>query len=159
MAWAYREYLTDQEYLMLESTARARSIGIWSEPDPIYPSDFRRAAKGKSTSPASTQKSYTPTAHAPAISRPSTPSSTRAPSLSLSKQNGASCERKTCGQISTCQEAYHQLNVCGNRRLDRDNDGVPCESICLNPFPLPPSTTPPIITRFGGFLWQIYTQG
>ncbi len=37
---------------------------------------------------------------------------------------------KTCGQMSSCQEAYFQLNNCGCRRRDGDNDGVPCESIC-----------------------------
>lgn len=37
---------------------------------------------------------------------------------------------KTCGEMSSCEEAYFQLNTCGCRRLDRDSDGVPCESIC-----------------------------
>ena len=37
---------------------------------------------------------------------------------------------KTCGQMSSCREAYFQLNNCGCRRRDGDNDGVPCESIC-----------------------------
>ena len=41
-----------------------------------------------------------------------------------------SCEPKTCSEISSCQEALHQLNVCENRSLDGDGDGVPCESIC-----------------------------
>ena len=37
---------------------------------------------------------------------------------------------KTCGQMSSCREAYFQLNNCGCRRRDSNNDGVPCESIC-----------------------------
>lgn len=37
---------------------------------------------------------------------------------------------KTCGAMSSCAEAYYQLNNCGCRRRDGDNDGVPCESIC-----------------------------
>jgi hypothetical protein len=37
---------------------------------------------------------------------------------------------KTCGKIASCTEAYAQL-VCGNSDLDRDKDGIPCESICL----------------------------
>ena len=37
--------------------------------------------------------------------------------------------RKTCSQLS-CDEAYFQLNNCGNKRLDNDGDGVPCESVC-----------------------------
>lgn len=36
---------------------------------------------------------------------------------------------KTCGEMASCAEAQRAL-ACGNGRLDRDNDGVPCESIC-----------------------------
>ena len=38
--------------------------------------------------------------------------------------------KRTCGQMSSCDEAYYNLRVCGNRSLDRDKDGIPCESIC-----------------------------
>lgn len=42
-----------------------------------------------------------------------------------------SCElRKTCGQMTSCEEARFHLQQCGNGRLDGDSDGVPCESIC-----------------------------
>ena len=37
---------------------------------------------------------------------------------------------KTCSQMSSCDEAYYQLNVCGCSIRDGDNDGVPCEIIC-----------------------------
>lgn len=44
---------------------------------------------------------------------------------------GFNCdERKTCGQMSSCDEALYHLQQCGNGRLDGDSDGVPCESIC-----------------------------
>lgn len=39
------------------------------------------------------------------------------------------CSR-TCTQITTCEEAYYQLNTCGCNVRDRDNDGIPCEDIC-----------------------------
>lgn len=43
----------------------------------------------------------------------------------------AACGTKTtCGQMSSCAEAYYFLNTCGRTRLDGDGDGVPCESIC-----------------------------
>ncbi|MGP5201796.1 excalibur calcium-binding domain-containing protein [Psychrobacter aquimaris] len=35
----------------------------------------------------------------------------------------------TCGQMANCEQAKQALK-CGNTRLDRDKDGVPCESIC-----------------------------
>ena len=38
--------------------------------------------------------------------------------------------RKTCGQMSSCREAYFQLNNCGCGQRDSNNDGVPCESVC-----------------------------
>ena len=37
---------------------------------------------------------------------------------------------KTCTQMSSCEEAYFYLNVCGDSARDGDHDGVPCESIC-----------------------------
>ena len=37
---------------------------------------------------------------------------------------------KLCSQISTCEEAYFQLNQCGCTKRDSDKDGVPCESLC-----------------------------
>ncbi|WP_103918653.1 thermonuclease family protein [Candidatus Venteria ishoeyi] len=38
--------------------------------------------------------------------------------------------RKTCSAMTSCKEAYYHLTSCGNGRLDRDKDGIPCESIC-----------------------------
>lgn len=36
---------------------------------------------------------------------------------------------RVCGQMANCAQARKALQ-CGNKRLDRDRDGVPCESIC-----------------------------
>ncbi|MCP2041134.1 endonuclease YncB(thermonuclease family) [Neisseria sp. HSC-16F19] len=41
-AWAYREYLKNPGYLSLEKEARAKRQGLWADPNPIYPRDFRR---------------------------------------------------------------------------------------------------------------------
>lgn len=43
---------------------------------------------------------------------------------------GATCPNRsaTCTQL-TCAQAQACL-AAGNRRLDRDNDGVPCENVC-----------------------------
>jgi hypothetical protein len=38
--------------------------------------------------------------------------------------------KRVCGQMDSCEEANFYLNQCGLGRLDGDNDGVPCESIC-----------------------------
>lgn len=34
-----------------------------------------------------------------------------------------------CTEMRDCKQAYQALE-CGNSRLDRDDDGIPCESIC-----------------------------
>ncbi len=45
---------------------------------------------------------------------------------------GYSCSpRRTCKMIASCEEAYWYLRNCSwGGALDRDNDGVPCETIC-----------------------------
>lgn len=47
-----------------------------------------------------------------------------------SKASGFQCSKRTCGQMNSCEEAYFHLEKCGVSRLDRDKDGIPCESIC-----------------------------
>ncbi|PLX68821.1 MAG: hypothetical protein C0603_04835 [Denitrovibrio sp.] len=32
--------------------------------------------------------------------------------------------------MSSCSEALFYLKSCGLSKLDRDHDGIPCESIC-----------------------------
>ncbi|WP_082582547.1 excalibur calcium-binding domain-containing protein [Mesorhizobium sp. Root172] len=43
-----------------------------------------------------------------------------------------SCQpRLTCSQISSCDEARWYLENCSwGGKLDRDSDGIPCESFC-----------------------------
>lgn len=44
---------------------------------------------------------------------------------------GSQCKGlpRTCGEMVSCEQAKQALK-CGNTKLDRDKDGVPCESIC-----------------------------
>ena len=51
------------------------------------------------------------------------------PVFSIQLAQSYSCGR-TCTQVSSCREAVYQWCVCGYRRADGDNDGVPCESVC-----------------------------
>ncbi|WP_109077307.1 excalibur calcium-binding domain-containing protein [Aggregatibacter kilianii] len=39
-------------------------------------------------------------------------------------------EQKYCKEMRSCSEAKYHLNVCGEGRLDRDKDGIPCENVC-----------------------------
>lgn len=38
--------------------------------------------------------------------------------------------KKTCKQMTSCKEAMFYLKECGLSKLDRDKDGIPCESLC-----------------------------
>lgn len=55
-----------------------------------------------------------------------------APSAPQQKTSGSYvCDcGKACGKMSSCEEAYYQLNTCGCGARDNDKDGIPCESIC-----------------------------
>ncbi|MFC0708846.1 thermonuclease family protein [Azorhizophilus paspali] len=119
-AWVYRQYNKDKALLMLEDQSRKAKRGLWALPESerIPPWEWRRAArdqrqeKREASSVPVTEK------------RP-------APVVASSSSSGFSCStRKTCGQMSNCAEAEFHLTECGNGRLDRDNDGVPCESLC-----------------------------
>lgn len=107
-AWAYKEYLQDNEYIELEKNAQSESIGLWSVPDPIYPSDFRHGKK-----------------------KPQSQTANHEDTLLNTKSSGFSCSGKRfCREMDSCDEAKFYLNQCGVHRLDGDNDGIPCEKIC-----------------------------
>lgn len=40
--WQYKQYSTSKLLAKLEQEARQKKRGLWVEPNPIYPSDFRR---------------------------------------------------------------------------------------------------------------------
>lgn len=44
-AWVYRQYVKDQSLLNDENTARAYKRGLWADPNPIAPWDYRRIKK------------------------------------------------------------------------------------------------------------------
>lgn len=41
MAWHYKHYNKDPDLARLEDNARAAKIGLWSQPNPVAPWDFR----------------------------------------------------------------------------------------------------------------------
>ncbi len=46
-AWAYREYLKDHLYLVLEEQARIARRGLWADPAPVNPAEFRQLQREK----------------------------------------------------------------------------------------------------------------
>lgn len=45
LAWHYKEFNADPELAQLETEARAKKVGLWSQPDPVAPWDFRHRRK------------------------------------------------------------------------------------------------------------------
>ena len=39
-------------------------------------------------------------------------------------------KKKYCKEMTSCKEAIFYLEVCGDKNLDRDGDGIPCENVC-----------------------------
>jgi len=44
-AWAYRKYLRDDSLLAVENDAKAARRGLWSDPNPVAPWEFRKAKR------------------------------------------------------------------------------------------------------------------
>jgi len=38
--------------------------------------------------------------------------------------------KRYCKDMASCEEAYYHLQECGQKRLDRDKNGIPCETLC-----------------------------
>lgn len=107
-AWVYRQYNRDISLLKDEENARAAKLGIWSQPEAeiVPPWEWRKAGKGLQQAVRDSKSS-----------------------LAATPSNSCGTKRY-CTQMSSCQEAKFHLQSCGLNSLDRDGDGVPCESLC-----------------------------
>lgn len=56
MAWAYRQYLVDRSLLDVEAAARSGRVGLWVDPNPTAPWEWR-AAKRNGLNSGSSQNS------------------------------------------------------------------------------------------------------
>jgi len=105
-AWVYRRYNRNPRLVDLEAQAKAARRGLWALPESqrIPPWEWRHSGKtGAASSTASSSKSVIP----------------------------SNCRTKrTCSEMRDCEEAYFYLKTCGLKRLDGDQDGVPCENLC-----------------------------
>lgn len=113
MAWVYDQYSRDPVLHRLQANAKVTHTGLWSDADPVAPWEWRKGATTSSKGSGVKTASLT----APAATQPAA--------------SGFTCgSKRTCGQMSSCSEARFHLTQCGVSRLDRDGDGVPCESLC-----------------------------
>lgn len=101
-AWVYRQYNRDAQLLALEAEAKAARRGLWVEANPTPPWDWRHRGSSAKTPQRSTSGPVT----------------------------GRCGTKRTCQDMASCEEARFYLNECGLKRLDRDQDGTPCEALC-----------------------------
>jgi len=109
--WVYRRYNRDPALPGLEAQAQAVERGLWALPESqrIPPWEWRHGEQeGVATKPASPR---------------SAPPSRPAMALTCGS-------KRRCGEMANCEEARFYLRICGVKSLDRDVDGVPCESLC-----------------------------
>jgi endonuclease YncB( thermonuclease family) len=112
MAWAYRQYLHDPSLSQVEEKARLAKVGLWSDPNPMPPWEYRHGGKNKKTNNKTTNHSLLKKAAA-------------------SQSVNSSCgSKRYCREMVSCEEAKLYLTQCGLSRLDKDGDEVPCESLC-----------------------------
>jgi endonuclease YncB( thermonuclease family) len=111
-AFAYRQYLAKCDaavYLAAERAAERARLGVWAVPGGITrPWDFRRGRRSGSTSTSR------PPAAAPV--RPTPP---------VTAPVGVRYRCKEIGNFARAQQLLRE----GHTYLDRDNDGVACESL------------------------------
>lgn len=155
-AWHYKQYQNSQPerdrftYANAEVNARQQAMGLWANALVTAPWDYRRGRQnnyqfdntlypvegskctlnGRRTAEHSSS-SNTQTSSNQRTSQPNALLSAPVvvPSNGANSLDCGSMIKKTCSQMSSCEEAKWQL-ACGNTRLDGDKDGVPCESIC-----------------------------
>ena len=114
-----------ERFIDAEREAREGNKGLWGEA--CNEVDRTEEVKGTNTTSNSNTNTLAPT-----IAPQTTTKTVTTTSNSNTSSSGAySCScSKTCSQMSSCDEAYYQLNTCGCSKRDGDDDGVPCESIC-----------------------------
>jgi endonuclease YncB( thermonuclease family) len=102
LAWVYRQYSHDSQLLALEVEARAARRGLWVDANPTPPWDWRHSGQTRQTPVRSTSEVFT----------------------------GRCGAKRTCKEMASCEEAQFYLKECGLGRLDKDQDGTPCEALC-----------------------------
>jgi endonuclease YncB( thermonuclease family) len=124
-----REYTYDKvykyqtEFKAAEQEAKLNKRGLWGEV----------CDGGEKQLLTVTPAKVTPTTGV-TIKAPTTPLPTTEEAKEITEDAGGgkfTCDcSRTCGEMSSCEEAYFQLNNCGCNKRDGDKDGVPCNSLC-----------------------------
>jgi len=102
-AWVRREYAHESALIPFEERARAAKRGLWAESAPVAPWVWRKLNRSRRQGGAGETSPVT---------------------------NIQCGTKRYCREMTSCQEAFAYLHQCGLKRLDGDNDGIPCENLC-----------------------------
>jgi endonuclease YncB( thermonuclease family) len=133
-AWAYLEYLDSpyvSEYYSAEKEARSKGLGLWKQANPTPPWEWRKIKKYKEK--VFTNEDLEKYYHHHATIYPESKEGSTYHREERYHQTDSKyvCGKKSyCFQMESCEEAMFYYTVCGLKRLDGDNDGVPCENLC-----------------------------
>lgn len=111
MAWEYSRFHSNRELMALQHEAQQAKRGLWADEGAVEPSQWRRQHP---SAVAAQLPADVPTVSTPPSSSSSDPA----------------CSKKHCSEISSCEEAIRYLSLCGQKALDGDTDGKPCERLC-----------------------------
>ena len=100
MAWEYSYRHSNHVLLALQGEAKQAGRGLWVQPAPIPPWDWRKQYPAQ---PHSVTKSPVP---------------------------DDCGNKKYCSDMRSCDEARYYLTQCGVGSLDGNGDGLPCERLC-----------------------------
>jgi endonuclease YncB( thermonuclease family) len=154
-AWAYREYLDTpyaSEFYSAEKEARDKELGLWKQANLTPPGKwekikkykekvftnedlekyYKRPAKEYYERPAKTySEKYYDRRPAKTYSESEVGSTYQRQDRTYQTSSKYVCGKKYyCSQMESCEEAMFYYTVCGLKRLDGDNDGIPCEILC-----------------------------
>jgi len=133
-AWAYRKYLRKYDLLTWEEDARNQRLGLWSEPNPIPPWEWRKKGSAAMLMPelfSSKSGNQSQDSATESQSRPVGVPTEGVPTEKPEQQPKQMCGNKRfCKDMSDCAEARYYLTACGLTKLDGDGDGIPCENVC-----------------------------
>jgi micrococcal nuclease len=108
MAWEYSNYHSNKALIALQNEAKQALRGLWVQDDPTAPWEWR--------------KLHPFTMH----------NTVAAPVADQAAMHNADCGNKSsCSEMSSCEEAKYYFEQCGMKFLDSDDDGTPCEELCV----------------------------
>jgi endonuclease YncB( thermonuclease family) len=106
MAWEYSYHHADKIYVALQSEAQQARRGLWAQPGPQAPWQWRKLHP---------------------LTSALVPNRSAAPVMLYDMACG---KKRYCWQMASCDEAHFHLTRCGVKTLDGNEDGEPCEDLC-----------------------------